>query len=50
MKIILIVAVMLSQSFGESIKSKYVDTSLKIISKSLTDSTAYNRLGYSHST
>jgi len=46
MKIILIVAVMLSQSFGESIKSKYVDTSLKIISKSLTDSTAYNRLGY----
>jgi len=46
MKIILIVAVMLSQSFGESIKSKYVETSLKIISKSLTDSTAYNRLGY----
>ena len=46
MKIILIVAVMLSQSFGESIKSKYVDTSLRIISKSLTDSTAYNRLGY----
>ena len=46
MKIILIVALMLSQSFGESIKSKYVDTSLKIISKSLTDSTAYNRLGY----
>jgi carboxypeptidase Q len=46
MKIILIVAVMLSQSFGESIKSKYVDTSLKIISKSLSDSTAYNRLGY----
>ena len=46
MKIILIVAIMLSQSFGESIKSKYVDTSLKIISKSLTDSTAYNRLGY----
>ena len=43
---ILIVAVMLSQSFGESIKSKYVETSLKIISKSLTDSTAYNRLGY----
>ena len=37
---------MLSQSFGESIKSKYVETSLKIISKSLTDSTAYNRLGY----
>ena len=46
MKIILIIAVMLSQSFGESIKSKYVETSLKIISKSLTDSTAYNRLGY----
>ena len=46
MKIILIVAVMLSQSFGESIKSKYVDTSLRIISKSLSDSTAYNRLGY----
>lgn len=46
MKIILIVAIMLSQSFGESIKSKYVETSLKIISKSLTDSTAYNRLGY----
>ena len=46
MKIILIVAVMLSQSFGESIKSKYLDTSLKIISKSLSDSTAYNRLGY----
>jgi carboxypeptidase Q len=46
MKIILIVAVMLSHSFGESIKSKYVETSLKIISKSLTDSTAYNRLGY----
>ena len=46
MKIILIVAVMLSQSFGESIKSKYVETSLKITSKSLTDSTAYNRLGY----
>ena len=46
MKIILIVAVMLSQSFGESIKSKYVETSLKIISRSLTDSTAYNRLGY----
>ena len=46
MKIILIVAVMLSQLFGESIKSKYVETSLKIISKSLTDSTAYNRLGY----
>ena len=46
MKIILIVAVMLSQSFGESIKSKYVETSLKIISKSLTDSIAYNRLGY----
>ena len=46
MKFILIVAVMLSQSFGESIKSKYVETSLKIISKSLTDSTAYNRLGY----
>ena len=46
MKIILIVAAMLSQSFGESIKSKYVETSLKIISKSLTDSTAYNRLGY----
>ena len=46
MKIILIVALMLSQSFGESIKSKYVDTSLKIISKSLSDSTAYNRLGY----
>ena len=46
MKIILIVVVILSQSFGESIKSKYVDTSLKIISKSLTDSTAYNRLGY----
>ena len=46
MKIILIVAIMLSQSFGESIKSKYVDTSLRIISKSLTDSTAYNRLGY----
>ena len=46
MKIILIVAIMLSQSFGESIKSKYVDTSLKIISKSLSDSTAYNRLGY----
>jgi carboxypeptidase Q len=37
---------MLSHSFGESIKSKYVETSLKIISKSLTDSTAYNRLGY----
>jgi len=37
---------MLSQSFGESIKSKYVDTSLRIISKSLSDSTAYNRLGY----
>ena len=46
MKIILIAAVMLSHSFGESIKSKYVETSLKIISKSLTDSTAYNRLGY----
>jgi len=46
MKIILIAAVLLSQSFGESIKSKYVETSLKIISKSLTDSTAYNRLGY----
>ena len=46
MKIILIIAVMLSQSFGESIKSKYVETSLKIISKSLTHSTAYNRLGY----
>ena len=46
MKIILIVSVMLSQSFGESIKSKYVETSLKIISRSLTDSTAYNRLGY----
>ena len=46
MKIILIVSVMLSQSFGESIKSKYVETSLEIISKSLTDSTAYNRLGY----
>jgi carboxypeptidase Q len=46
MKIILIVVVILSQSFGESIKSKYVETSLKIISKSLTDSTAYNRLGY----
>ena len=46
MKIILIIAVMLSQSFGESIKSKYVETSLKIISKSLTDSTAYNRLSY----
>ena len=46
MKIILIAAVLLSHSFGESIKSKYVETSLKIISKSLTDSTAYNRLGY----
>ena len=46
MKLILIVILMLSQSFGESIKSKYVETSLKIISKSLTDSTAYNRLGY----
>ncbi len=46
MKIILIIAVMLSQSFGESIKSKYVETSLKIISNSLTDSTAYKRLGY----
>ena len=46
MKIILIAAVMLSDSFGESIKSKYVETSLKIISKSLTDSTAYDRLGY----
>jgi carboxypeptidase Q len=46
MKIILIAAVMLSHSFGESIKSKYVETSLEIISKSLTDSTAYNRLGY----
>lgn len=46
MKIILVAAVMLSHSFGESIKSKYVETSLKIISKSLTDSTAYNRLGY----
>ena len=46
MKIILIAAVMLSHSFGESIKSKYEETSLKIISKSLTDSTAYNRLGY----
>ena len=46
MKIILIAAVMLSHSFGESIKSKYLETSLKIISKSLTDSTAYNRLGY----
>lgn len=46
MKLILIVILMLSQSFGESIKSKYVETSLKIISKSLTDSTAYNRLSY----
>jgi carboxypeptidase Q len=46
MKIILVAAVMLSHSFGESIKSKYEETSLKIISKSLTDSTAYNRLGY----
>ncbi len=46
MKILLIAVVMLSHSFGDSIQSKYAETSLKIISKSLTDSTAYNRLGY----
>ena len=39
---------LLSFSFicAKTIKSEYTDISLRIISHALTDSTAYNRLGY----
>ena len=46
LKILLIATLILSQNFGKSIKDEYADASLNIISQALTDSTAYNRLGY----
>ncbi len=36
----------LSLILGNSIKDRYIDASLSIISKALSDSTAYNRLAY----
>ena len=43
-----ILTILFSLSFilGNSIKDRYTDASLSIISKALSDSTAYNRLAY----
>ena len=46
LKLCILIAITLSLTFGKSIKDDYADVSLNIIAKALTDSTAYNRLGY----
>ena len=45
-KNISLIIIITSYVFAGSIKDKYTDTSLRIISKALSDSTAYNRLSY----
>tara|TARA_B100000029_G_scaffold137233_1_gene132040 strand:+ start:830 stop:2221 length:1392 start_codon:yes stop_codon:yes gene_type:complete len=45
-KITITTIILLSLSFGNSIRDNYTDASLRIISAVLTDSTAYNRLAY----
>ena len=44
--IIIKIILLLSIGFSKTIKEEYTDISLRIISKALSDSTAYNRLAY----
>ena len=45
-KILISILLCTSLTFSDNIKEKYMDASLRIISQSLSDSTAYDRLAY----